>query len=121
MINVQQIKQWNLQRYPINLVDSIESFEIGKNIHAIKAVTAIEPCYSHIKDNAPLEAMAYPKSLLIESFCQASGPLCAMSGLKYEGRYALFISMRNVEFSGHVYPGDVIEHKAEIIFKSSPD
>ena len=59
--------------------------------------------------------MAYPKSLLIESFCQASGPLCAMSGLKYEGRYALFISMRNVEFSGHVYPGDVIEHKAEII------
>ncbi len=112
MLNIQEIKKWNPQRHPILLVDKIIEVVPEKSIVARKAITATEPCFAHVKDDEPLESMSYPYSLLIESFCQATGPLCAQSGMNFMGKTILFASMEGIEFMDNAYPGDVIEHRA---------
>jgi 3-hydroxyacyl-[acyl-carrier-protein] dehydratase len=114
MLNIQEIKKWNPQRHPILLVDKILEIVPEQYIVARKAITATEQCFSHVEDDAPLESMSYPYSLLIESFCQATGPLCAQSGMEFIGKTILFASMNGIEFVDKAYPGDVIEHKAWI-------
>lgn len=110
MLDHQAIKKINLQRYPIALLDRITAYQPGVCIVAIKAVTATESCYEHVTDEAPESCMAYPQSLMIESFCQAAGPLCLHSGLDFQSNTMLFVSMAGVEFLQPVYPGQVMEH-----------
>jgi len=114
MLDHQAIKKINLQRYPIALLDCITHYERGKRIVAIKAVTASEPCYRDITDNADSSCLHYPRSLMIESFCQAAGPLCLHSGLDFSTNTMLFVSMSDIEFLEPIVPGDVMEHHVEI-------
>jgi len=114
MLDHQAIKKINLQRFPIALLDRITEYERGHHIVAIKAVTASEPCYSDLADDAGSDALAYPRSLMLESFCQAAGPLCLHSGLDFSTHTMLFVSMGEVEFLEPVYPGDVMEHSVAI-------
>lgn len=114
MLDHQAIKQINLQRYPIALLDRITEYTPGQSIVALKAVTASEPCFAQVADDAPEASMAYPQSLLIESFCQAAGPLCRHSGLDFTTNTMLFVSMSGVEFLHPVYPGQVMQHRVHI-------
>jgi 3-hydroxyacyl-[acyl-carrier-protein] dehydratase len=114
-MNHQEIKRFNPQRYPIALVDRILKCQSGSEVVAIKAITATEPCYAEIPDDADISAMAYPYSLMIESFCQAAGPLCAQLGLVFLGKVMLFASMGDIEFLGHAFPGDVMTHRVRLI------
>lgn len=111
----QQIKQYNPQRYPIALVDRILSCDAENGIVAIKAVTATEPCYADIPDTADIADMAYPNSLMVESFCQAAGPLSALLGLEFPGKVMLFVSMSDVEILGAAHPGDVMTHHVRVV------
>ncbi len=110
MLNHQEIKAFNPQRYPIALVDRMVEIKPGESAIGLKAVTGTEACYSHLDETADIEEFSYPRSLLTESFCQASGPLCSQSGLDFNERVMLFISMKDAEFIEPVYPGDVMEH-----------
>lgn len=114
MLNHQEIKTLNPQRYPIALVDRILEHVHGESALAIKAVTAMEPCFAHVADDADISLMTYPRSLMIESFCQAAGPLCAQSGLDFTDKVMLFVSMADVEIFDDVYPGDVMEHHVRV-------
>ena len=113
-MNHQEIKQYNPQRYPIALIDRILKFDAGREVIAIKAISATDACYAGIDDQADISAMAYPCSLMIESFCQAAGPLSAQLGLAFKDKVMLFVSMGEVEFLGAAYPGDVMTHRARI-------
>lgn len=114
MLNHQELKKYNPQRYPIALIDRVIKLELGEQITAIKAVTATESCYRHIDADADISAMAYPTSLITESFCQAAGPLCAKSGMDFISRVMLFVSMNGVVFHQPVFPGDVMTHTVRI-------
>lgn len=114
MFDHQQIKKINPQRHPIALLDRIVEHDPGKRIHAIKAVTAAEPCYAFVPESAGAESLAYPYSLLIESFCQAAGPLGQQSGLDIVNSTMLFVSMGDIEFIAPVMPGDVMEHHVSV-------
>ncbi len=115
MLNHQEIKSFNPQRYPIALIDRIVTLTPGERVVALKAVTATEACYRGIGDQAGIEALAYPPSLMTESFCQAAGPLCAQSGLDFNSKVMLFVSMAEVEYLGRAYPGDVMRHEVRIV------
>lgn len=114
-MNHQEIKQINPQRYPIALVDRILTCNAEEGVVAIKAVTATEPCYAHIAETADISTMAYPNSLMVESFCQAAGPLSAILGLQFPGKVMLFVSMSDVEILGAAYPGDVMTHHVRLV------
>ena len=112
----QALKAFNPQRYPLALVDRIVSLDptAGRAV-AIKAVTATEACFEDIPDDAPFEAMAYPASLMIESFCQTAGPLCAALGVvDCRSEVMLLASISEVDFLGEVFPGEVMTHEVWI-------
>lgn len=115
MLDHQQIKRINPQRHPIALLDRIVEHVRGERIVGIKAVTAAEPCYAHVPDGAGSEALGYPQSLMLESFCQAAGPLAFESGLDIVQKTMLFVSMGEIEFLAPVLPGDVMEHHVSIL------
>jgi len=66
MLNHQQIKAFNPQRYPIALLDRVVALSPGERVVAIKAVTATEACYRDIPDSSDIGALAYPLSLMTE-------------------------------------------------------
>jgi 3-hydroxyacyl-[acyl-carrier-protein] dehydratase len=115
MLDHQQIKRINPQRHPIALLDRIVELVPGQRIVAIKAVTAAEPCYANVPEAAGADALAYPQSLMLESFCQAAGPLAFETGLDIANNTMLFVSMGEIEFLAPVLPGDVMEHHVCIL------
>lgn len=114
MLNHQDIKRFNPQRYPIALVDRILECSPNGHATAIKVVTASDHCYAEVADSANFTAMAYPYSLMIESFCQAAGPLAMQLGLTFADQIMLFASMGDIEFLGSAYPGDTMTHHIRV-------
>jgi 3-hydroxyacyl-[acyl-carrier-protein] dehydratase len=118
MTGIDGIKRIIPHRYPILLVDRVSEVEPGKRLVAHKAVTAGEPCYQLIEDDAPAEAYAYPISLLIESWAQAAVLLvcweCPNPNV-LTGKVELASGMRKVELAEPVWPGDSLTHHVEIV------
>lgn len=116
-LDYQQIRQYNRQRYPIALVDCIERGADGSFV-GIKAVTAMEACYAHLTDDATAAALAYPESLIIESFCQTAWPMCLQDGVvtaaNMIGKVIMIASVGSVEFTGQVFPGGVMRHHPHV-------
>ena len=96
------------QRHPLLLVDRVLS-RTGRRIETIKAITATEPCYAGLGDDATIDDYAYPSSLLIESFGQ-SAALLWLAGPPADGEMLLFVGARDYVVEGHAYPGDVVRH-----------
>ncbi|MFE9774069.1 3-hydroxyacyl-ACP dehydratase FabZ family protein [Streptomyces sp. NPDC005931] len=105
-------------RHPMVLVDRVVGFEHRRTIETAKAVTGSEPCYQGMADDLPAERYAYPRSMVLESFGQSAallwlgspggGPNAAGDGLPMVGR------LRNCEFTGSAFPGDVIRHRVHV-------
>lgn len=103
------------QRYPMLLIDRVDRVEPGRSITAVKAVTAGEPCYRHVPDGAPLDAYAYPASLLLESLGQAAALIwLADAGSVGTGHVLMFAAARGFRMTGAAYPGDVLRHEVEL-------
>ena len=103
-------------RDPMLLVDAVITLEPGHGIHAVKAISANEPCYQRVRGDNPC-AGPYPASLLIESFCQAAGILLLESGATAYDRtrdVLLFASIARCTFESDALPGDTLEHHARI-------
>lgn len=117
MNGVARIKRLIPHRYPILLVDRVSAVEAGRTLVAHKAVTVAEPCYRHLGDDAAEEDYAYPISLLLESWAQAAVLLICWEQPNPDvlaGKVELAAGIKGVELGGPVFPGDVLEHRAEI-------
>ncbi|MDG4810806.1 beta-hydroxyacyl-ACP dehydratase [Micromonospora sp. WMMD1120] len=101
-------------RYPILLVDRVLEVEPGRRLVATKAVTCNEPCYAGLDAGAGEAELAYPATLLVESWMQSAG-LLAGSGAEAvragDDQVMLAGSLSGVEFHSRVYPGDLVRHE----------
>jgi 3-hydroxyacyl-[acyl-carrier-protein] dehydratase len=117
MNGVARIKRLIPHRFPILLVDRVSQVEVGRKLVAHKAVTVAEPCYAHIGDDAAEEDYSYPTSHLLESWAQAAVLLICWEQPNPDvlaGKVELAAGIKGVELGRAVYPGDVLEHHAEI-------
>lgn len=121
-VSHQGIKRLNPQRFPLALLDCIERTTDNELI-GVKAITASEACYRFLDDMAPDEALAYPWSLMTESFCQAAGPLCLEQGavtLDQARELVMVIaSLADIEFLHPVFPGQVMRHHPRLLSRFS--
>lgn len=100
-------------RYPMLLVDRVTEVVPGKQLTALKAVTASEPWF-----RGPEPMMRYPPVLLIESLCQATGLLAAWDAPRpsvRHGEVMLLGSLSDVDIQGTVEPGCLLRHQVRLV------
>ncbi|MGI5531157.1 hypothetical protein ACQEVX_28375 [Streptomyces syringium] len=95
-------------RYPMLLVDRITALVPGERITVVKTVTHNEPWYAGL---TPGQDLAYPASLLVESWGQAAGLLASAAAPDARSQVMLFGSVSQAVFHRPVLPGDVVEHR----------
>lgn len=117
MLGLPEIVRVLPHRHPVLMIDRVEHLEPGRRITAIKAITAAEPCYAGVADDAAQEDYAFPVSLLIEAFGQA-GALLWLYSARLDGDppagLPLFGAARGFRVDRHAYPGDVLELAVEL-------
>ena len=101
-------------RYPMLLVDRVESLDPDKGIVAIKAVSINEPCFQGHFPGRPI----MPGVLQIEALAQAAGVLAVESlGLAGSGKLVYFMSIDGVKFRKPVEPGVLLRLEVEFVQK----
>nr|WP_303332600.1 3-hydroxyacyl-ACP dehydratase FabZ family protein [Streptomyces sp. NA02950] len=98
-------------RYPMLLVDRVVELVPGERVTAVKAVTLNEPWYAGI---AAGTGLAYPASLVVESWGQTAGLLASAGAPETRGQVMLFGSVADAEFHSPVHPGELIEHRVTV-------
>jgi 3-hydroxyacyl-[acyl-carrier-protein] dehydratase len=104
-------------RYPMLLVDRVTHCVPGERLTALKAVSCNEPWYAGLPAGTPAEGFAYPRTLLVESWCQAAGALATWDEPNPDvltGRVMLFGGLSGVEYLRDVHPGEVVEHRVRV-------
>ena len=104
------------QRYPLLLVDRVLELRPGVSIRTTKAITATEPCYADLPDEAGSSCYDYPLSLLVESLGQ-SAALLWLEGQPPESgddKVLMFVGARDYRFTGSARPGDVLRHEVQL-------
>ncbi len=90
-------------------------------LRAHKTITAAEPCFLGIESPSTL---SYPRSLVLESFCQSCGLLRAAtgdsSGHRGENKVPAVAKLASLRFLGDATPGDRLEHQVRLIARA-PD
>ncbi len=109
---IEKIKKLLPHRYPMLLVDRVESIEKGKKIIAIKNVTINEEFFNGHFPSKPV----MPGVLIVEAMAQVSGILAldVMEGVS-ENSLVYFLSIENAKFRKPVEPGDTIEIHSTIL------
>lgn len=103
-------------RFPMLLVDVVQSFQKSTSIIATKNISKSEMCfwgYSHEE----VQNLNYPPVLIIESFCQAAGILLNLSlpdKVNLKDSLMLFGSIKNFCFYDSVKPGESMEHRVSL-------
>ncbi len=89
-------------RYPMLLVDRVESMILGESIRAVKAVTMNEGFFQGHFPGRPI----MPGVMIIEALAQAAGVLAMESfGLAGSGKLVYFMAIDNAKFRAPVEPG----------------
>ena len=89
-------------RYPMLLVDRVESLDPDKGIVAIKAVTINEPFFQGHFPARPI----MPGVLIVEALAQAAGVLAVEAfGLAGTGKLVYFMAIEGAKFRAPVEPG----------------
>src|SRR6476646_3015546 len=103
-------------RYPMLLVDRVESLDPDKGIVAIKAVTINEPFFQGHFPGRPI----MPGVLIVEALAQAAGVLAVESlGLAGSGKLVYFMAIDGAKFRTPVEPGCLLELNVEFVQKRS--
>jgi 3-hydroxyacyl-[acyl-carrier-protein] dehydratase len=103
-------------RYPMLLVDRVESLEIDKAIVAIKAVTINEGFFQGHFPGRPI----MPGVLIVEALAQAAGVLAVESlGLAGSGKLVYFMAIEGAKFRAPVVPGCLLRLEVEFVQKRS--
>lgn len=101
-------------RYPLLLVDRVESIEPDKSIVAIKAVTINEQFFQGHFPGRPI----MPGVLIVEALAQAAGVLAIESlGLAESGKLVYFMTIENAKFRAPVEPGVLLRLEVEFVQK----
>ena len=101
-------------RYPMLLVDRIESLDPEKGIVAIKAVTINEPYFQGHFPARPI----MPGVLIVEALAQAAGVLAVDAlGLVGSGKLVYFMAIERAKFRQPVEPGVLLKLEVEFLQK----
>ncbi|MEO5774835.1 MAG: 3-hydroxyacyl-ACP dehydratase FabZ [Sphingomicrobium sp.] len=101
-------------RYPLLLVDRVETLELGRSISAIKAVTINEQFFQGHFPGRPI----MPGVLIVEALAQAAGILAVESlGLANSGKLVYFMAIENAKFRAPVEPGILLRLDVEFVQK----
>ncbi|WAW14289.1 3-hydroxyacyl-ACP dehydratase FabZ [Peptostreptococcus equinus] len=110
MLEIEEIEKIIPHRYPFLLIDKVIEMDIGKNIKAVKCVSANEEFFNgHFPKHKVM-----PGVLLIESIAQA-GAVSILSMDEYKGKIAFFSGIKQAKFRREVRPGDKLDIEVEII------
>ena len=103
-------------RYPMLLVDRVESLDAEKGIVAIKAVTINEPFFQGHFPTRPI----MPGVLIVEALAQAAGILAVEAfGLAGSGKLVYFMAIEGAKFRAPVEPGVLLKLEVEFVQKRS--
>jgi 3-hydroxyacyl-[acyl-carrier-protein] dehydratase len=101
-------------RYPMLLVDRVESLERGQRIVAVKAVTINEGFFQGHFPGRPI----MPGVLIVEALAQAAGVLAVESlGLADSGKLVYFMAIEGAKFRQPVEPGVLLKLEVEFVQK----
>ena len=101
-------------RYPMLLVDRVESIELDRSIVAIKAVTINEGFFQGHFPGRPI----MPGVLIVEALAQAAGVLAVESlGLANSGKLVYFMAIEAAKFRAPVEPGVLLRLHVEFVQK----
>jgi 3-hydroxyacyl-[acyl-carrier-protein] dehydratase len=101
-------------RYPMLLVDRVESLDPDKGIVAIKAVTINESFFQGHFPGRPI----MPGVLIVEALAQAAGVLAVEAlGLAGTGKLVYFMAIEAAKFRAPVEPGVLLRLEVEFIQK----
>ena len=101
-------------RYPMLLVDRVESLDPDKGIVAIKAVTINEPFFQGHFPARPI----MPGVLIVEALAQAAGVLAVEAfGLAGTGKLVYFMAIESAKFRAPVEPGVLLRLEVEFVQK----
>ena len=103
-------------RYPLLLVDKVQSIELGESIHAVKAVTFNEDFFQGHFPGAPI----MPGVLQVEAMAQAAAILGIETlELAGTGKLVYFMGIDNAKFRAPVTPGCLLDLEVEFLQKRS--
>lgn len=103
-------------RYPMLLVDRVESLAINENIRAIKAVTINESFFQGHFPDRPI----MPGVFIIEALAQAAAILAMESlGLSDSNKLVYFMAIDGAKFRAPVEPGCLLNLDVEFVQKRS--
>ena len=101
-------------RYPLLLVDRVESLDPDSGIVAIKAVTMNEQFFQGHFPGRPI----MPGVLIVEALAQAAGVLAVESlGLAGTGKLVYFMAIEGAKFRAPVEPGVLLRLEVEFVQK----
>jgi 3-hydroxyacyl-[acyl-carrier-protein] dehydratase len=101
-------------RYPLLLVDRVESLDPDHGIVAIKAVTINEQFFQGHFPGRPI----MPGVLIVEALAQAAGILAVESlGLAGTGKLVYFMAIEGAKFRAPVEPGVLLRLEVEFVQK----
>ena len=112
-MNINEILDHLPHRYPFVLVDKVLSYEVGKNIEAIKNVTINEPFFPGHFPHYPV----MPGILIVEAMAQASGILGfkTMDKKPEDGSIYYFVGADNLRFKRPAVPGDKLILNSKVV------
>jgi 3-hydroxyacyl-[acyl-carrier-protein] dehydratase len=101
-------------RYPMLLVDRVESIDPDRSIVAIKAVSINEDFFQGHFPGRPI----MPGVLIVEALAQAAGVLAVESlGLANSGKLVYFMGIDGAKFRRPVEPGVLLRLEVEFLQK----
>ena len=99
-------------RYPMLLVDRVESLDPESGITAIKAVTINEPFFQGHFPARPI----MPGVLIVEALAQAAGVLAVEAlGLADSGKLVYFMAIEGAKFRQPVEPGVLLRLEVKFV------
>ena len=102
-IDINRIKELIPHRYPVLLIDGIQTLTLNESAIGIKNVSVNEQFFEGHFPDRPI----MPGVLIIESMAQTAGCLVVVSlGKETEGKLVYFMTIENARFRKPVVPGD---------------
>jgi 3-hydroxyacyl-[acyl-carrier-protein] dehydratase len=109
-LDVQRVMAALPHRYPMLLVDRVETLVPNKSIRAVKAVTINEGFFAGHFPGRPI----MPGVLIVEALAQAAGVLAVESlGLSGSGKLVYFMAIEGAKFRTPVEPGCLLHLEVE--------
>jgi 3-hydroxyacyl-[acyl-carrier-protein] dehydratase len=105
-MDISQIAECLPHRYPFLLIDRVLSYEVGRNLVAVKNVTINEPFFEGHFPHHPV----MPGVLIIEALAQAAAILSfkTMGAQADERSVYYFVGIDKARFKKPVTPGDTL-------------